>query len=130
LNRELPPEPEAYLKKAAHALEVAYRLLDDGYPEDAASKTYYSMYYAAQALLKANDIHVIRHSAVESALGYHFAKAGKLDPKWHQMLIRARRIRETTDYDIQESVEPDPGLSPAEGELFLTEIKRIICSSV
>jgi uncharacterized protein len=57
----------------------------------------YAMYYAAQALLKSEDIEVVKHSAVESALGHYFAKTGRLDPKYHRMLINARKIREIVD---------------------------------
>jgi uncharacterized protein (UPF0332 family) len=56
-----------FLKKADHALEVAEALISDGYPSDAASKIYYAMFYAAQALLKSEGINVVKHSAVESA---------------------------------------------------------------
>ncbi len=38
-----------------------------GHAPDAASKIYYSMFYAAQALLKSEGIDVAKHSAVESA---------------------------------------------------------------
>ena len=58
------------------------------------------MFYATQALLKSEGIEVIKHSGVVSALGYHFAKTGKIDPKYHRMLINARNIREIIDYDI------------------------------
>ena len=37
---------------ADYVTQVAEKLISDGYPADAASKIYYSMYYAAQALLK------------------------------------------------------------------------------
>ena len=77
-------EVKRYLRKAEHALEVAEDLLKDGHVPDAASKTYYAMYYATQALLNANGIDVVKHSAVESAFGYHFAKTGKIDPKCHR----------------------------------------------
>lgn len=40
------------IAKAEHALEVAKELMNIGYPSDAASKVYYSMFYAAQAFLK------------------------------------------------------------------------------
>ena len=36
-------EAPRLVAKVAHALEVAQKLLGDGYPSDAASKTYYSM---------------------------------------------------------------------------------------
>lgn len=118
-------EVKKLIKKAEHALEVAKELLQDGYPSDAASKIYYSMYYAAQALLKSEDIDVIKHSAVESALGYYFAKPGRIDPKYHRMLIDARKIREIADYDIQEEiVEPVASLKIEEGKTFLIAIKE------
>ena len=60
-------EVKRYLEKAEHALEVAQELLNAGYAPDAASKVYYAMFYAAQALLKSEGIHVVKHSAVESA---------------------------------------------------------------
>jgi uncharacterized protein (UPF0332 family) len=43
-------EVKRYLRKAEHALGVAEDLLNDGHVPDAASKIYYAMYYAAQAL--------------------------------------------------------------------------------
>jgi uncharacterized protein (UPF0332 family) len=120
-------EVKKFIEKAEHALEVAEKLIKDGYPSDAASKIYYSMFYAAQALLKSEGIDVVKHSAVESAIGYHFAKAGKLDPKYHRMLIDARKIREIADYDIQEEiVEPTATLKIEEGKAFLSAIKGIL----
>jgi uncharacterized protein (UPF0332 family) len=81
----LTPEVEAYLAKAHHALEVAWKLQTGGELADAAGKAYYAMFYAAQALLRAHRIEV-KHSAVASMLGRHFAKTGDLDPKFHRML--------------------------------------------
>jgi uncharacterized protein (UPF0332 family) len=82
------------------------------------------MYYAAQALLNADGIDVVKHSAVESAFGYHFAKSGKIDPKFHRMLMNARKIREITDYDIDEEiVEPVASLKIDEGRAFLSVVK-------
>ncbi len=115
------------IQKAEHALEVAEELIHKSYPSDAASKIYYCMFYAAQALLKSEGIEVIKHSAVESALGYHFAKTGKIEPEYHRMLIDARKIREIADYDIQEEiVEPVATLKVEEGKVFLSAIKSYL----
>lgn len=98
-----------------------------GYAPDAASKIYYSMFYAAQALLKAEGIDVTKHSAVESAFGYYFVKTGRVNPKFHKMLIGARKIRETADYDIEEEiVEPEASVKIEEGKEFLAEIKKLL----
>ena len=120
-------EVKKLIEKAEHALKVAEELMRDGYPSDAASKIYYSMFYAAQALLKSEGIDVIRHSAVESAFGYYFAKPGKLDSQYHRMLIDARKVREIADYDIQEEiVEPVASLKIGEGKDFLKAIKEFL----
>ncbi len=115
------------LEKADHALEVAESLYKQGYIPDAASKTYYAMFYAAQALLKSEGIEVGKHSAVESALGYHFAKTGRMDPRYHRMLISARKVREIVDYDIQEEiVEPATTLKLEDGKEFIAMIKKML----
>ena len=120
-------EVQRLLEKAEHALEVAESLYRQGFPQDAASKIYYAMFYAAQALLKAEDIEVVKHSAVESALGYHFAKTARIDPKYHRMLINARKIREIVDYDIQEEiVEPAALLKLEDGKEFVGVMKATI----
>ncbi len=85
------------------------------------------MFYAAQALLKSEGIEVVKHSAVESALGYHFAKTGKIDPKYHRMLINARKLREIIDYDIQEeTIEPTAMLKLEDGKEFVAVMKAMI----
>jgi uncharacterized protein (UPF0332 family) len=120
-------EVKKLLEKAEHALEVAEELLKSGYPSDSASKIYYSMFYAAQALLKSEGIDVTKHSAVESAFGYYFAKPGRIDPKYHRMLIDARKVREMADYDIQEEiVAPVASLKIEEGKAFLAAIKEFL----
>jgi uncharacterized protein (UPF0332 family) len=106
--------------KAEHALIVAKELMQHGHAPDAASKIYYAMFYAAQALLKSEGIDVSKHSAVESAVGYYFVKTGRIDQKYHRMLINARKIREIADYDIDEEiVEPVASVKIEEGKAFV-----------
>lgn len=117
-------EVKKFISKAEHALNVAEDLLKNGYPSDAASKIYYCMFYAAQALLKSEGIDVVKHSAVESAVGYYFAKPGRIETKYHRMLIDARKIREIADYDIEEEIiEADASLKIDDGKAFLKAIK-------
>jgi len=120
-------EVARYLNKADHALMVAHDLMDQGHAPDAASKIYYAMFYAAKALLSAEGIDVAKHSAVESALGYYFAKPGRIDAKYHKMLMNARKIREIADYDIDEEiVEPVASLKLDEGKEFIGAIKAFL----
>ncbi len=120
-------ETRQYLIKADHALIVAEELLAHGHLPDAASKTYYAMFYAAKALLTADGIDVSKHSAVESALGYHFAKPGRMDPRLHRMFMNARKVREIADYGVfDEIVEPDALLKVEEGREFVTAMKALL----
>jgi len=120
-------ETRQYLLKADNALIVADELLAHGHLPDAASKTYYAMFYAAKALLATEGIDVSKHSAVESALGYHFAKPGRIDAKLHRMFMNARKIREIADYGIfDEIVEPDASLKVEEGRKFVAAIKVLL----
>jgi len=120
-------EVSRYLNKADHALVVAEDLMERGHTPDAASKVYYAMFYATKALLTAEGIDVVKHSAVESAFGYHFAKTGRIEARFHKMLMNARKIREIADYDIDEEIiEPVASLKIEEGRAFLAEIKRVL----
>jgi uncharacterized protein (UPF0332 family) len=102
-----PREIAQYVARARRSLEVAQRLLLDGYPGECASRAYYAMFYAAQALLKSEDVDVTKHSAVEAAFGERFAKTARLDPRLHRMLIGARKEREIADYVLGQETSPE-----------------------
>ena len=93
-------EVKRYLRKAQRSLRVADELLAKGYFDDSCSKSYYVMFYAAQALLKDKGIDVIKHSAVVAKFGEHFVKEGKIDPLFHRRIIDAKQKREIADYDV------------------------------
>ena len=64
---------------------------------------------------------------MESAFGYYFAKPGRIDPKYHKMLMSARKIREIADYDIDEEIiEPVASLKIEEGRAFIAAIKQFL----
>ena len=120
-------EIQKLIQKAEHALQAAEQLIKSGYSSDAASKSYYAMFYAARALLLSQNVDVTKHSAVESAFGLHFAKAGKLDPQYHRMLIEARRVREIADYEIDEEVEQTAASTRLkDAKDFITAIRNLL----
>ncbi len=119
-------EVRGLLSKSKHAIKVAQDLLAQGYPSDSASKAYYAIFYAAQALLKSARIDVIKHSAVEAAIGYHFVKTAKIDQKYHRILLDARKLREIADYDIQEEIiRPQAATKILEAKDFLKLVQKI-----
>jgi len=84
-----------------------------------------TMFYSTSALLINNDIKRSSHSGVISAFGRFFAKTGKIDPKYHRMIIKAQIDRETADYDIYKIVSKEVAEKRAkEAEEFLNEIRK------
>jgi uncharacterized protein (UPF0332 family) len=107
-------EENFLLEKARENLKVAQLLVREGYFDVVASRTYYVMFYIAQALLLRLGLTYSSHSAVISAYGKEYAKTGILDPKFHQWLIKSKNLRQTGDYgmmidvfmpDVKEALE-------------------------
>jgi len=63
------PEIEELLERARLSQKAAANLLRDGFPNFAASRAYYSMFYTAQSLLLSKDLSFSSHSAVIAAYG-------------------------------------------------------------
>lgn len=92
------------LEKAHHALAAADLLLNKGQKQtflpDVVSKSYYAMFYAANALLVKHGIIRKKHSAVISAFGEKFVRKGIVDKKYHSVLVKGFEYRGCADYDI------------------------------
>lgn len=100
----MTPDEQAILNKAKENLEAAELLLDQGFAGIAASRTYYAMFYLAEALLIRKGLHFSSHSAVIAAFGKEYAKTGEIDSRYHQYLIKAQSIRQISDYGFNESL--------------------------
>ena len=86
------PEVRALLDKAAENLAAARLLWSNGSVEISASRTYYAMFYVAEALLLARDLVYSSHAAVVAAYGREFAKTQLLDARFHRHLIDAEDL--------------------------------------
>jgi uncharacterized protein (UPF0332 family) len=96
----LTPEQAALLRTAEESLRAARLLAGDGLFDFGASRAYYSMFYAAEALLLSEGLSFSKHAATISALGKHFTKTGKLSSELHRHLIEAQQLRNVGDDDI------------------------------
>ncbi|MCX8089868.1 MAG: HEPN domain-containing protein [Verrucomicrobiae bacterium] len=96
----MTPEVQALLSKARASPEAAHVLAQKGWHDFAASRAYYSMFYAAEALLLVKGLSFSSHSAVIAAFGKEFAKSGVLDAKFHRYLISGQDLRNAGDYDV------------------------------
>jgi len=123
-------EQAALIEKARSSLDGARALLRIRLYGFAASRAYYTMFYAARALLLDKGLRFHKHSAVISALGERFAKTGLIPPEYHRYLIAAQDARITGDYEFQEQVPAtEAELHIAHAEQFLDEAQKMLGST-
>jgi uncharacterized protein (UPF0332 family) len=79
-------EIEELLERARQSQKAAAQLLRGGFINFAASRTYYAMFYTAQAVLLTKNLSFSSHSAVIAAFGKEFAKTNLLNPEFHRYL--------------------------------------------
>jgi uncharacterized protein (UPF0332 family) len=92
------------IKKAKESLGAAEQLLKSGYTDFSASRSYYAMFYAVQALLLTKNLAFSKHSAVISAFGKEFIKNGSLPTTFHRYISEAFDTRQAGDYGAVGSV--------------------------
>jgi uncharacterized protein (UPF0332 family) len=88
------------LEQSERAIAAARRDLAAGDADQAIDRSYYAMFYAADALLAAHDLAFSSHGAVHGAFGKQFAKTGALDPKFHRWLLGAYDERQKSTYGL------------------------------
>lgn len=63
-----------------------------------AGRSYYAMFYAAEAVLLTKNLSFSSHKAVISAFGKEFVKTNELPSRLHRNLRDAFRLRQVGDY--------------------------------
>ena len=99
----------AFLARAAESLTAAQLLLGASLYDDAVSRAYYAMFYAAKAALESANIEAHSHSGVINQFGLHFIKPGLLDAQYGRILTQTFQSRQVSDYDVQTNI-PAPKL--------------------
>lgn len=105
-NAEIP----GLIKKAKESLEASKELLQGGHPDFSASRSYYAMFYAVQALLLTKNLAFSKHSAVIAAFGKEFIKSNLLPATLHRYISEAFDIRHAGDYGPIGSVREEIAL--------------------
>ncbi len=111
---------EELMQKADESLAAADLLLTQGYTDFAASRSYYAMFYAAEAALFSQDVKFKSHRSVISCFGRVFCKTGILRSELGHHLKRAYERRLTGDYAYDTSTTQD------EAEETLTWAKEFV----
>jgi uncharacterized protein (UPF0332 family) len=86
-------------------VDAARLLLGEEHYDFAASRSYYAMFYVADAFLRGRGLKFSKHSAVHAAFGQHFARTGDLPAGMHRQLIEAAAIRNLGDNGIGPDVD-------------------------
>lgn len=102
------------IKKARQSLEAAKKLLKSGYPDFSASRSYYAMFYAVQALLLTKNMAFSKHSAVISFFGKEFIKNGLFPAALHRHISEAFDTRQAGDYGAVGSVSDEAAMTLTE----------------
>ena len=104
-------------ERAFVALEQAKGNLQMGYLEITANRLYYAAYYAASALLIANEIRVKSHERCIGQFNLHFVKTGLVPLEMGKLFSTLFDMRLTGDYsDRFDLTEEDvvPNIQPTE----------------
>ncbi|MBP0028632.1 HEPN domain-containing protein [Roseofilum sp. Guam] len=116
----MTPEQHKLLEKATRSLQAARELNRTGFPDFAASRTYYAMFYIATAFLEGEGLSYSKHSAVIAAFGRIFARTNRIPVELHRYLIDAERIRLRADYNTELDIsETDVEQLLSQGEEML-----------
>ena len=115
------------IERAEETIIEAKLFAGEGHYNAAMSRLYYACFYAALALLVANNITTSSHAGVKTMLGLHFVSNGVLDKEHGKTFSRLFEIRHSGDYDdfVYCDKEMIDEYTP-KAEAFITKIKELI----
>ena len=123
-------EQKALLQKARDSLQAARLLAGQQFYDFAVSRSYYAMFYLAEAILLEEEVAFSKHSAVIAAFGHRFAKTGRVPSKFHRYLIQAHSSRNVGDYDAMSGLSQSYAtMQIARAEEFLELAESLLTPS-
>ncbi|MEW6557955.1 MAG: HEPN domain-containing protein [Elusimicrobiota bacterium] len=118
-------EIKKLIEKAERNIRSANDELNKGNYDISVSRSYYAMFYCAEALLLTKDLRFSKHSGVHSAFGEYFAKTKEIEPNLHRILLDAFEKRSNGDYEyVIEITKEEAKKVVNDAEYFITEIKK------
>lgn len=123
-------EIAANLERAEQSIEAARKLASERYYDFAASRAYYSVFYAATAILLQEGLEFQKHSNVIAAIHQKFVKTGKLDKEFGKDLNWLFELRSVGDYGVTIHVpQQEAEKAIAAAERFLLTIRDMIAAT-
>ncbi len=90
---------EYKLAKAGQTLKEADLLACSEYYNAAVNRLYYSVYYAASALMLYESLEAATHKGIKTMLGLKFIQTGKLETEYGRIYQRLFDSRQAGDYE-------------------------------
>jgi uncharacterized protein (UPF0332 family) len=91
-------DPEIWLQTAETKLDHARQIFDIGLYDDAISRAYYAMFYAAKAALLNEGVDLRKHSSVVAKFRELFVITGRVEADYLRYLGQAQGARDRSDY--------------------------------
>ena len=100
-------EISSLLQRSKRYLKSAELLLNEGDYESSVSRTYYAMFFCAEAVLLTKGLSFSSHKKVLSEFGKHFVKTGVFPKEMSKELSRAFEKRQLGDYEYTFVIKED-----------------------
>ncbi|MBI5301671.1 MAG: HEPN domain-containing protein [Chloroflexi bacterium] len=127
MSEDRAREVAANLERAEQSLGAARDLLEKGYHDFAASRAYYSAFYAATAILLIAGLEFGKHSGVVASIHQRFVKTGNLTKEQGKNLNWLFELRSVGDYGgVVHVSQPQCEQAIRVAEDFLVTIKSLI----
>ena len=108
-------------------MESAKVLLSEKDFDGSASRAYYAMFYATEALLLTKGLKFNSHKGVISMFGRHFVQPGIFKPEMGKILSKAFDERLIGDYSFEPQIDSATAQDlTSKASTFICEIKRYI----
>lgn len=116
-----------FLSQAEEKLQAAKFLLKESFYNDAVSRAYYCIFFAASALLATKGISVKSHKGLLSQFSLVFIKTGLIDDSFVKSYKIAKELREEADYSIVRQLSKEEAISViTDAEEFLMNTKEFV----
>jgi uncharacterized protein (UPF0332 family) len=120
-------EITANLERAEHSIQAAREMAAGGFYDFAASRAYYTAFYASTAALLNEGLEFSKHSGVIVSVHQRFVRTGKLDKEQGKDLNWLFELRNVGDYGVTAHVsQQDAERAVQVAENFLHVIKSLI----
>jgi uncharacterized protein (UPF0332 family) len=116
-----------YLAKAHQVLDAGRLACEHQDYITAVNRAYYTIFYAANALLASEQLERSKHSGVLAAFRQHFVKTGRIEPEYSDYYGATMDERMEGDYDADnflDQVTAERALARA--EQFLARMERAV----